>query len=657
MNDSTRLLLALFLLHLGAAGASASFRPAAFSTARSFPVGQAPASVALGEFNLDGNADLVIANSGSRTVTILSGDGEGSFHQSQEMYVGQTPAAVLTADFNGDGKSDIAVALKGENSVTIILGNGDGSFRPPLSYAVGSSPVALAVSDLNSDRIPDLIVANQDSNTISILSGVGDGTFLPSLTLATEVSPVAVAVADFNRDGRRDIAVASSVRGSIAVHLALEDGTYFQPIVSAAGMGACSLLPLDVNNDKILDMVVANRDTGTVSVLLGGGNGAFYNRTEYQTGPGPTAVAAADLNGDLRIDLAVVNTGSSTVSILHGNGNGTFKTAVSFGAEPAPAGILIYDFNRDAKKDLAIATSSMNVLALFLNETIMEPEIVVTPESHDFGELIAEKGIEPLLQPFSIANEGNATLQVSSMLFSGTGEPMFKAVSGGAAPCAGLPPSILPNDSCTFAVGFLPTIGGSHPADLVIASNDPKTPELYIPLTGSGGQRMANLTLLGFDVGSGTVGFATGERCTSNCSQPFPKGTPLELTASPDAESQFAGWTGCDTVADTTCRLQLDSSRTVTSLFLPLPPPVRLIGTPIRTFPRLQDAYASASGDAVIQIRTTAAPLPLRADRPLTVRISGGFDPAFKSQTGISPIQGPVVISGGTVIADRLSIR
>jgi hypothetical protein len=234
---------------------------------------------------------------------------------------------------------------------------------------------------------------------------------------------------------------------------------------------------------------------------------------------------------------------------------------------------------------------------------------------------------------------------------------MFKVAAGGGTPCAGLSPSILPNGTCTFAVGFLPTVSGSHSADLVIASNDPKDSERHIPLTGSGGQRMANLTVTGFDVGSGTVAFATGDQCTSNCSQPFPKGTVLKLTAVPDIESIFAGWTGCDSITDRECELLLDSSRTVTSLFLPLPPPVRLVGTPVRTFPRLQDAYTSAGKEAVIQIRTTAAPLSLRADRPLTVRISGGFDPDFAIQTGISPILGPFVISHGTVIVDRLSIR
>ena len=360
---------------------------------------------------------------------------------------------------------------------------------------------------------------------------------------------------------------------------------------------------------------------------------------------------------DTRIDLIVANTGSSTLSILHGNGNGTFSKALSFGAEPAPAGLLIYDFDRDGKKDLAVTNSSMDLLALFLNETVMEPELVITPEFHDFGELLAEKGTEPLFQPFTIGNEGNATLQVSTMTFSGPAAQMFSVASGGGAPCDGLPPAVLPNATCTFTVGFLPTTSGTLFADLVIATNDPKNLERSVPLSGSGGQRLANLTVLGFDVGSGTVSFATGEGCTANCSLPFPKESLLELTATPDVDSYFAGWTGCDTTSGSSCGLLLDNSRTVTSLFLPLPPPVRLVGTPARTFPRLQDAYASATGDAVIQIRTTGALLPLTADRPLTVHISGGFDPEFKTQSGISTLQGPFVITRGTVIVDRLVIR
>lgn len=651
------LALALSLLFIGTGTAAATFRPAVFSPAKSFPVGQTPVSVAMGEFNQDGRADLVVANSGSRTITLLNGDGEGSFNSSQEIYAGQMPAALVVTDVNADGRHDIVVALKGENSVVILLGNGDGSFRPPIAHATGIAPSALAVADLNADRVPDLFVADQDSNTITILSGIGDGSFVLSQTLATEVTPVAIVVADFNRDGRRDVAVASAVRGSITVHLGLEDGTFRPPIVSAAGMGACTLLPLDVNNDGILDMIVANRDTGTASVLLGGGNGAFYNRTEYPTGPGPTAIAAADLNGDLRIDLAVANTGSSTLSILHGNGNGTFGKALSFGAEPAPAGLLVYDFDRDGKKELAVTNSSMDLLALYLNETVMEPELVISPDVHDFGELLAEKGTQPLVQPFTIGNEGNATLQVSAMTFSGPAAPMFSVVPGGGTPCSGLPPSILPNATCTFSVGFLPTTGGNLVADLVISSNDPKIPERIIPLSGSGGQRLANLTLLGFDVGSGKVSFETGEECTANCSQPFSKGSSLELTATPDVDSYFAGWTGCDTASDSSCQLLLDASRTVTALFLPLPPPVSLAGTPARTFPRLQDAYASATDNAVIQIRTTGAPLPFTADRPLTVRVSGGFDPEFTVQTGVSALQGPFVIMRGCVIVDRLVVR
>src|SRR5713101_2109196 len=71
-----------------------------------------------------------------------------------------SPRAVITADFNGDGRLDLAVANAGSNDVSILLGNGDGTFQAAQNYASGGTPVSLAVGDFNSDGKLDLVTAN-----------------------------------------------------------------------------------------------------------------------------------------------------------------------------------------------------------------------------------------------------------------------------------------------------------------------------------------------------------------------------------------------------------------------------------------------------------------------------------------------------------------
>ena len=79
-------------------------------------------------------------------------------------------------DFNGDGKSDLVVANQYSSNVSILLGNGDGTFAAAVNYAA-ADPLSVAVGDFNGDGKSDLAVANSGSNTVSILLGNGDGTF------------------------------------------------------------------------------------------------------------------------------------------------------------------------------------------------------------------------------------------------------------------------------------------------------------------------------------------------------------------------------------------------------------------------------------------------------------------------------------------------
>ena len=114
-----------------------------FATAATYSTGAAPVSIAAGDFNLDGKTDLVTANSTANTISVLLGNGDGTFGANTDYAVGNQPVAVVVADFNNDGKPDIAVANQNSNTVSILLGNGNGTFQPPFSVAAGNTPDSL----------------------------------------------------------------------------------------------------------------------------------------------------------------------------------------------------------------------------------------------------------------------------------------------------------------------------------------------------------------------------------------------------------------------------------------------------------------------------------------------------------------------------------
>jgi len=182
------------------------------------------ASVVVGDFNNDGKLDLAItANINQSLVLVYLGNGDGTFTlaPNSPFTAGGGPTALVAADLNGDGTLDLAVVNEEDNTVSILLGNGDGSFAPaPGSpITVGSGPDAIAVGDLNSDGHLDLAIANTGENTVTILLGNGDGTFSPAASSPITVGsgPISIAIADFNSSGRLGLAVANLNDNTISI--------------------------------------------------------------------------------------------------------------------------------------------------------------------------------------------------------------------------------------------------------------------------------------------------------------------------------------------------------------------------------------------------------------------------------------------------------
>lgn len=224
---------------------------------------------------------------------------------------------MVAADFNHDGKLDLAVTDLTDEFVSILLGNGNGTFQTPVSYVTSDQrgyAGPIAVADFNADGKLDLAVVNEGGgDNVAILLGAGDGTFGTAVNSSVGFSPVSIAVGDFTGHGKRDLAVANNgnpygvlgfVSGTVSILLCNGDGT-FQPAVNYdAGVASTAAAVADFNGRGKSDVAVTS--FGVVSVLGGNGDGTFRSPVSFAAGPSPFSLGVGDFNGDGKQDLAVV---------------------------------------------------------------------------------------------------------------------------------------------------------------------------------------------------------------------------------------------------------------------------------------------------------------------------------------------------------------
>jgi hypothetical protein len=289
----------------------------------------------LGDFNHDGKLDFAFGNAMGNTVSTVLGNGDGTFGSPSLLTIaaGYVVNYMAVGDFNHDGKLDLLtgnnVGLLGgsdDGTISILLGNGDGTFQSHVDYQVGNYLDAVVVGDLNGDGNLDLLAATSAGNApgLVVLLGNGNGSFgSPSVTsLGFQVSQLLLA--DVNGDSKLDLLTVDMYKpGHLYVFLGNGDGT-FQPGVAYATLGdsPLNLTSGDFNADGKLDIASGNTGSQTVAILFGNGDGTFQTAKTYpssaMTG---SPLFAADFNGDGKLDLfnQPSNSNNTAVVLLQGN--------------------------------------------------------------------------------------------------------------------------------------------------------------------------------------------------------------------------------------------------------------------------------------------------------------------------------------------------
>ena len=330
-------------------------------------------TIATGDVNGDGFADLAIVEVKLNSVSVRLGNGFGGFGAPNFFAAGIKPTTVAAGDLDNDGDLDLVVANSKGNNIAVLLGNGNGTFQAAIFYTTGRNPSGLDLHDLNADGNLDISVANFKGQSVSVLLGIGDGAFGATANFNAGLRPAAVQAANFNNDAVVDLIVLNK-KGSkvgvlgdnVHVLLGIGGGTFTSGPFGGPTTAPVAFGTADLNADGLADVIVADSKASNVAVLLKGVN-SFGAPTTFSVGTNPIALAVADFNADGLADIAVANTGSADITVRFGNGTGGFGAATTYFTGNKAIAIAVDDFNGDSLPDIAVTDAAHTIAALLNN--------------------------------------------------------------------------------------------------------------------------------------------------------------------------------------------------------------------------------------------------------------------------------------------------
>jgi hypothetical protein len=373
------------------------------------PTVSSPQGAALGDFDGDGLMDLAVASASAGQISILLGNGDGSFHQANSSPISiANRGQIATVDFDEDGKLDLVVLVSG--GAAVFHGNGDGTFGSGQSLAISttaptpetggdtadfliSSETALVTGDFNGDGHIDVWIASSlqwtllngftfdgylDDARFFFFAGTGSGFSAPAgvtMLSARTISPVSpigsgTAIAGlFHGGSNLDVLVQLSLSGSNSLYLLAGNGAgLFGNSGSLPGAPQPLFTPMaagDFNADGKLDFAYLDT-TGNLVVAKGANNGTFSFTPTNATDSKVATVATGDFNGDGFPDVVFAQSDQSNVQIYLGKGDGTFASPTTVATGSVPIFTVVADFNGDNRADLAVAAQSGNAISILL---------------------------------------------------------------------------------------------------------------------------------------------------------------------------------------------------------------------------------------------------------------------------------------------------
>ncbi|HEV2176230.1 MAG TPA: choice-of-anchor D domain-containing protein [Terriglobia bacterium] len=583
-----------------------------FQNAVGYAVPNGALTLVTADFNGDGKLDIAATNPFlSNTVSVLLGNGDGSFQAAASYATNTAPTSLAVADLNNDGKPDLLIVDNGDffgfsglpSFVSLLLGNGDGTFQAHVDFPVELNPAGLAVADFNNDGRLDAAVANASSNTVSILlqggvalspttltflaQNVGSTSTSQTLTLFNSAtSALTISSITFTGADGADFGQTNTCGGSLAAGasctlavtftptatgtrtatLNLNDSGQFSPqtvsLTGTATQPTVTLVPNSLTFPLQLvgtlsggqGVTLTNTGTGTLtitsitasagfittnncggSVAVGGactvtaqfdpvtGGVQAGSVSIADNAPGsPQSVSLTGTGTTVELSAIGVNfgdqavgTGSTPVAVTltnKGTGPLTINSISLTGADPGDFGesntcgssvgagasctiTLTFTPTTTGMRSAAVTISdsdltSPQTIGLSGNGVISGPSAVLSPASLTFAKRYDGNTSPP--QSVTLTNNGSATLTITSIVPSGDFAETNTCGS-----------SVLPNTSCAINVTFTPTQVGTRTGTITITDNAPGSPQ-SVSLSGTGGAALALGLTLDFDSDAGT---------------------------------------------------------------------------------------------------------------------------------------------------------